>query len=71
MPARLLMILTENHTMIDPRDIGALVELARIAEAAGFDAAMISEQVILGRTPLSSACPTTRGPTRRSGIKTR
>ena len=42
------MILTENHTMIDPRDIGALVELARIAEVAGFDAAMISEQVILG-----------------------
>lgn len=45
---RLLMILTENHTMIDPRDIGALVELARMAEAAGFDAAMVSEQVILG-----------------------
>ena len=44
----MLMILTENHTMLDPRDMRALVELARIAEGSGFDAVMVSEQTMLG-----------------------
>ncbi len=42
------MILTENHTMLDPRDMRGLVELARIAEGTGFDAVMVSEQTMLG-----------------------
>lgn len=44
----MMMILTENHTMLDPRDMRGLVELAQIAEECGFDAVMVSEQVILG-----------------------
>jgi probable F420-dependent oxidoreductase len=43
----LLMILTENHTLVDARDMRGLVRLAGIAEEAGFDAVMISEQTML------------------------
>ena len=45
---KLMMILTENHTMLDPRDVRGLVDLALVAEDTGFDAVMVSEQVILG-----------------------
>ena len=45
---RLLMILTENHTLVDPRDLRALVDLAVVAEETGFDAVMVSEQTMLG-----------------------
>ncbi len=45
---QMLMILTENHTMLDPRDMRGLVELGRIAEDSGFDAVMVSEQTMLG-----------------------
>lgn len=44
----MLMILTENHTLVDPGDLQGLVELAVIAEAAGFDAVMLSEHLALG-----------------------
>ena len=44
---RLLMILTENHTLVDPRDMRGLVRLAAVAEEAGFDAVMVSEQTML------------------------
>lgn len=44
---RLLMILTENHTLIDARDMRGLVRLAGVAEETGFDAVMISEQTML------------------------
>ena len=47
-PPGMLMILTENHTMLDPRDMRGVVELARIAEDNGFDAVMVSEQTMLG-----------------------
>lgn len=47
-PPRLLMILTENHTMVPARDLRGLVRLARIAEETGFDAVMVSEQTMLG-----------------------
>ena len=46
-PPRVLMVLTENHTMLDPRDMRGLVELALIAEGSGFDAVMVSEQTML------------------------
>jgi alkanesulfonate monooxygenase SsuD/methylene tetrahydromethanopterin reductase-like flavin-dependent oxidoreductase (luciferase family) len=47
-PPRLLMILTENHTMLPERDMRGLVRLAQVAEETGFDAVMISEQTMLG-----------------------
>ena len=47
-PPGMLMILTENHTMLDPRDMRGVVQLARIAEDNGFDAVMVSEQTMLG-----------------------
>ena len=45
---RLLMILTENEPLIDLSDLDAMVELARIADAEGFDAVMLSEHLALG-----------------------
>lgn len=44
----MLMILTENHTLVDPDDLQGLVDLAVTAEAAGFDAVMLSEHLALG-----------------------
>ena len=49
MPApRMLLILSENWTLTDGRDLTELVRWARIAEDAGFDSVMISEHVVLG-----------------------
>ena len=49
MPApRMLMILSENWTLTDGRELTELVEWARIAEDAGFDSVMISEHIVLG-----------------------
>ena len=48
MRPRLLLILTENHTLVDPDDLVGLVRLATDAEAAGFDAVMASEHIVLG-----------------------
>ena len=47
-PPRLLLIITENDTLVDPGDLMGLVRLAVDAEAAGFDAVMASEHVVLG-----------------------
>jgi len=44
----MLMILTENHTLVEPGDLQGLVDLAVIAEEAGFDAVMLSEHLALG-----------------------
>lgn len=44
----MLMVLTENHTLVDPDDLDGLVRLAVIAEETGFDAVMLSEHVALG-----------------------
>ncbi len=44
----MVLILSENWTMTDGRDLRALVRWARIAEDAGFDSVMISEHVVLG-----------------------
>jgi len=48
MPPRLVLVLSENWTLVDPRDLPALVRLAVDAEEAGFDAVMVSEHVVLG-----------------------
>jgi probable F420-dependent oxidoreductase len=46
---RLVLILSENHTLIPSRDLRGLVRMAVEAEDAGFDAVMVSEHVALGR----------------------
>jgi probable F420-dependent oxidoreductase len=45
---RLILVLSENWTLTPPRDLRALVRMAAEAEAAGFDAVMLSEHVVLG-----------------------
>ena len=45
---RMMLILSENWTLTDGRDLPTLVRWAREAEDAGFDAVMISEHVVLG-----------------------
>jgi probable F420-dependent oxidoreductase len=47
-PPRLVLILSENWTLVDPHDLPALVRMAADAEEAGFDAVMVSEHVALG-----------------------
>jgi probable F420-dependent oxidoreductase len=47
-PVKLVLVLSENWTLTPARDLRALVELAVVAEAAGFDAVMVSEHVVLG-----------------------
>ncbi len=42
------MVLSENWTIIPPDDLGAVVDLAVAAEAAGVDTVMLSEHVVLG-----------------------
>ena len=45
---KLVLVLSENWTLTPPRDLRALVEMAVVAEEAGFDAAMVSEHIVLG-----------------------
>jgi alkanesulfonate monooxygenase SsuD/methylene tetrahydromethanopterin reductase-like flavin-dependent oxidoreductase (luciferase family) len=56
-PPRLVLILSENWTLVDPRDLKGLVTLAVEAEAAGFDAVMVSEHVVLGRDADEAGVP--------------
>jgi probable F420-dependent oxidoreductase len=48
-PPKLILILSENHTLIPARDLGGLVRMAVAAEDAGFDGVMVSEHIVLGR----------------------
>jgi probable F420-dependent oxidoreductase len=51
MPAvRFVLVLSENWTLTSGRDLPVLVRWAREAEDAGFDAVMLSEHVVLGRS---------------------
>ena len=45
---RLLLVLTENWTLVRPRDLRGLVRMAAEAEQAGIDGVMLSEHVVLG-----------------------
>ncbi|MHB8505512.1 MAG: TIGR03619 family F420-dependent LLM class oxidoreductase [Acidimicrobiales bacterium] len=47
---RLVLILSENWTMVPTPTLGDLVDMAVVAEAAGMDAVMVSEHVVLGRS---------------------
>jgi probable F420-dependent oxidoreductase len=46
----LVHVLSENWTIVDARDLRGLVRMAVEAEEAGFDAVMLSEHVVLGRS---------------------
>ncbi len=48
MTPKLILVLSENWTLVPPRDLRALVRMAVEAEDAGFDAVMVSEHVVLG-----------------------
>jgi probable F420-dependent oxidoreductase len=48
MAPRLVLVLSENWTLVPPRDLQGLVELAVTAEEAGFDGVMVSEHIVLG-----------------------
>jgi probable F420-dependent oxidoreductase len=56
-PPRLVLILSENHTLISARDLAGLVRMAVEAETAGFDAVMVSEHVVLGPGAGSEGLP--------------
>jgi probable F420-dependent oxidoreductase len=45
---KLIVVLSENWTLISPRDLPGLVRMAVQAEAAGADAVMVSEHLVLG-----------------------
>lgn len=49
-PPRIVLVLSENWTMVDPRRPDQLVEMARVAEGAGIDTVMLSEHLVLGPT---------------------
>ncbi len=58
MTVRLVCILSENHTLVPPRDLRGLVRMAVEAERSGFDAVMVSEHVVLGRGSAADGVPT-------------
>src|SRR5579875_1029739 len=45
---RLVLVLSENWTIVSPRDLRALVAIAQEAERAGIDGVMVSEHIVLG-----------------------
>ncbi|HEY1324007.1 MAG TPA: TIGR03619 family F420-dependent LLM class oxidoreductase [Streptosporangiaceae bacterium] len=57
MTPRLLLILTENHTMRPPPDPAGLVRFAVEAERAGIDGVMVSEHIVLGPSANSAGLP--------------
>lgn len=44
----MVLVLSENWTLIDPRSLRGVVEVARIAEDTGFETVMLSDHVVLG-----------------------
>jgi probable F420-dependent oxidoreductase len=50
---RLILVLTENWTLVEPTDLEELVRLAQEAERAGVDAVMLSEHIVLGASAAS------------------
>lgn len=45
---RMVLVLSENWTMADARNLRSIVRMAVVAEDAGFDAIMVSEHIVLG-----------------------
>src|SRR6476646_679056 len=56
-PPKLILILSENWTLVPPNDLRSLVRMARDAENAGFDAVMVSEHVVLGSSSGTAGQP--------------
>jgi probable F420-dependent oxidoreductase len=44
-----VLVLSENWTIVSPRDLRALVRVGQAAEDAGIDGVMLSEHIVLGR----------------------
>jgi probable F420-dependent oxidoreductase len=68
---RLVLVLSENWTVLSPRDLRGLIGVAQQAEAAGIDAVMLSEHIVLGpsagakgrmRNPKEYAAPGNQDP---------
>ncbi len=57
MSVRLIMVLSENWTVVSPRDLRALVRLAQEAEDCGIDGVMLSEHIVLGPSAGSAGRP--------------
>src|SRR5437773_1546269 len=73
---KLILILSENWTLVPPKDLRSLVRMGVDAEDAGFDAVMVSEHVVLGpssgaaglpENPRDYALPDTPKPVRSEG----
>jgi probable F420-dependent oxidoreductase len=56
-PPKLILVLSENWTLVPPNDLRSLVRMARDAEDAGFDAVMVSEHVVLGSSSGTAGQP--------------
>lgn len=56
-PPRLVLVLSENHTLVPARDLRGLVDVAVEAERAGFDGVMVSEHIVLGRGADAAGLP--------------
>jgi len=56
-PPKLILILSENWTLVPTNDLRSLVRMAVDAEDAGFDAVMVSEHVVLGPSAGSAGFP--------------
>jgi probable F420-dependent oxidoreductase len=54
---RLVLVLSENQTLVPARDLRALVDVAVEAERAGFDGVMVSEHIVLGRGADAAGLP--------------
>jgi len=52
--ARIVLVLSENWTLVSPRDLPGLIRIAAEAESAGVDTVMLSEHVVLGRDSSAS-----------------
>ena len=52
--ARIVLVLSENWTLVSPRDLPGLIRIAAEAESAGVDTVMLSEHVVLGRDSAAS-----------------
>src|SRR3954470_20952453 len=47
-PPRIVLVLSENWTLVDPRDLAGLIRIAVEAEHAGIDTVMLSEHIVMG-----------------------
>ncbi len=48
MKPKMINVLSENWTIVDPRDLKRIVRMAQEAEEAGFDMVMISDHIVMG-----------------------